>query len=187
MALAELLTTAANMGVKLVADGIRNRKASLEPDPGPDGDPDGCPACSVHRELAEAERLLAGVLRAWPGSEPAPAERRATVLLVRSNLDTAEQRLGSVREARAPVQELLGKLRECIVDARDVLPDRSDGDRAHWQEAHAAVARCWEMADEFAGEWFRPLPPGAAGDELEARVRALSPADRQRLLKILEQ
>jgi hypothetical protein len=186
-----LLSTAGEFGIKALADQIR--KAPLKGDKSEPGqEPEaGCPACSVHRELAEAERLMAGVLRSWQGDEPAPAERRAVVLLVEGNLTAAKTRLKEVHAERPDIAAALKDLTRCVDAASAELPNRANTTRGDWERGHQAVFKCWEMADTFAGAWFKRPDPGTAAlqasedDELVLKVKRLSPEDRKKLLDIL--
>lgn len=172
-------------GVGLVAERIRNPKSpeSAHSDA-------GCPACGIHRELAEAERLMAGVLRAWDG-EPAPSERRAVILLVANNLELAREQLKRIRDARPQVVTAVEGLRRCLDEAAYSLPDRNDLNRGDWERAAEVVGRCWEMGDALAGAWFQPgVPrptPESTEDDLERRVKNLDPETKARLLELLSE
>lgn len=170
--------------VRWAAEQIRTmpvRSGQLEIASADDSAPEGCAACEVHKEMAEAERLLAGVLRNW-GAEPAPPERRATVLLVRSDLRAAQAKFTATPCPTPELMALREQAQERMLAAESVLPDRQSEDRAEWERAHTALHSCWEAADDFAGAWFRPQ--GSEAD-LEAVIERMTPEQRRELAQIL--
>jgi hypothetical protein len=145
---------------------------------------DGCPACRLHRDLAEARGLADNLALAAQDNGGRPPRHVAhTAWLIRQCLEDARSRAETIATGRPDLQDHVSSLDARIEVALMRIPlDEIDQDQANLLAA--AVHDCWDVGRQLANTYFEPKGPRS---RLRAWVEALPSDKRTELLEILEE
>jgi hypothetical protein len=172
------------LAIQAAAQAVRNMPVRTPESP-PEGDqPEGCPMCQVHADLAESERLLAGMMLTADAQGRIPRHMASTILLVDQHLRLAQDKLDAVASARPDLGIRTQDLRTCLETTRAALPAREAIDLPTARSAHTAVETCWRNSVSLADLYFGPRPASPL-DQVRQVLLELPQADRERFISSL--
>lgn len=149
--------------------GLRGRESQSPP---PAHQEDGCPACQLHRELAEARGLMQGLENQTPADGMAPGHVRSTIALAATCLRSADGHLKNIVATRPDLLPDAQVLRTQLQEATDRLPEREHATADQVAAAATAVDQCWATGYAITTAYFGPRPqvalpaPEPGDDEL---------------------
>lgn len=146
--------------------GRRRAPAEAAPPAAAGHQEDGCPACAMHRHLAEADRLLAGlaIQAKQEGGISRPAA--STLLLVTQQLRYAEVRLDGIAANRPDLMLEAASLKVRVASLAVSIPAPADADPEVVTELAQQVHSCWYQGWRLSVAYFTAPGGGAEPDAL---------------------
>jgi hypothetical protein len=179
-----LVNNVGPLAISFAAQAVRGLPVS-SPEPAPDAhQPDGCPACQLHDEVALAKALVEAMIVSADVQGRVPRETAGTVMLVEQHLRIAEDRLVPVAAARPDLAGRTQVLGTRLADARTSLPPRETVDVNSARTMQRALDACWQETVVIARLYWT-APPPAALDEVRAVLLELPAPDRERFIASL--
>ena len=115
---------------------------------------DGCPACSMHRHLAEADRLMAGmaIQARQEGKVSRPAA--STLLLVAQQLRQTDMVLDEIAMNRPDLMLAVADLKVKVAGCAAIVPQPSQADPETVVELAKQVHACWYQGWRISVAYF---------------------------------
>ncbi len=151
-----------------------SRERRLTGGTGPSGD-EGCPACGMHRDLAEADRLMAGLAIQAKQAGEVSSPATGTLLLVKQQLRHAQMKLDEMSASRPDLMLASARLKVGVADCVSKVPDPRSADAEGVTALAKEVHVCWYEGWKLAVTYFKTPEssesPDAVRDWYETAVR----------------
>jgi hypothetical protein len=122
----------------------------------PDHAQDQCPACQLHRELAEAERLAFGLVKFAEPDGTIPKQRASTLPLIHVALEEAAETCEALARRRQDLAPEAYVLRQKCLSVASSIPTVEDLNLERAKELYPKVNECWEEGSRLADLFFTP-------------------------------
>jgi hypothetical protein len=152
--------------------GLDNHQGAV---PGSAGADEGCPACGMHRDLAEADRLMAGLALQAKHEGQVSSPATGTLLLVKQQLRHAQMKLDDMAVTRPDLMLATARLKVGISDCISKVPDprQADADSVTGlaKEVHVCWYEGWKLAVTYFAQPGSQAEPDAIREWYEKAVR----------------